>query len=328
MTFIFRVAMTVAVLACCALRLAQAGEPGVPAPRAADITPASVDTSLLAAAQAGGRIVAVGDNGVVLLSDNGGRHYRQAREVPVDAMLTGVSFVDDRFGWAVGHRGAIIQTRDRGETWTLQRDAAQEDRPLFAVHFFDRNEGVAVGLWSLVLRTSDGGATWTPVTMEPPPGAKKADLNLLGLFTDAKGTLYACGERGYVLASTDRGRHWRYLRTGAAGTLWAGTALVDANGNETLLVGGLRGALYRSTDGGEQWSAIPIPSKGSITALASSGRDVVAVGLDGVRASSTDGGATFKVETLAQRTALTAVLPGADGAWVLFSRAGPVAGAR
>lgn len=324
MTLFFRVAMTVAALACCALRLAHADEPGVPAARAADITPASVDTSLLAAARAGGRIVAAGDNGVVLLSDDAGQHYRQAREVPVDAMLTSVSFADDRFGWAVGHRGAILHTRDRGETWSLQRDAAQEDRPLFAVHFFDRNEGVAVGLWSLVLRTSDGGITWTPVTMAPPPGATKADLNLLGLFADAKGTLYACGERGYVLASTDRGRHWRYLRTGAAGSLWAGTALADG----ALLVGGLRGALYRSTDGGEQWSAIAIPSKASITALASSGRDVVAVGLDGLRASSTDGGASFKVETLAQRTALTAVLPGADGAWVLFSRAGPVAGAR
>src|SRR5574337_168373 len=203
-----------------------------------------VTASLLALAGAGSRIVAVGDHGVVLLSDDDGAHFRQAKSVPVSSMLTGVSFTDDRHGWAVGHWGAILATDDGGETWRVQRLATNEDRPLFAVTFLDRERGVAVGLWSLVLTTADGGQTWTPRALEPPPGAKKADLNLLGLFADPKGRLYAAAERGFVLRSDDAGASWSYLSTGYNGTFWSGIALSD----EVLIVGGLRGTVYRSTD--------------------------------------------------------------------------------
>jgi photosystem II stability/assembly factor-like uncharacterized protein len=114
---------------------------------------------VLAAARAGKRVVSVGDYGTVMISDGGA--FRQAREVPVNATLTAVTFVDDKFGWAVGHWGAILHTEDGGETWTRQRLDTTTDRPLFSVHFIDRNNGVAVGLWSLLLTTQDGGKNWT-----------------------------------------------------------------------------------------------------------------------------------------------------------------------
>lgn len=63
---------------------------------------------LLGAAWAQKRVVAVGDHGIVLLSDDHGRSYRQARAVPVSSSLTGVSFADARHGWAVGHWGRLL----------------------------------------------------------------------------------------------------------------------------------------------------------------------------------------------------------------------------
>jgi photosystem II stability/assembly factor-like uncharacterized protein len=84
---------------------------------------------LLASARAGARIVAVGDHGVVLLSDDNGKTFRQARTVPVDAALTGVSFVDARQGWAVGHWGVILHSEDGGETWTVQRSDVRPTGP-------------------------------------------------------------------------------------------------------------------------------------------------------------------------------------------------------
>lgn len=161
--------------------------------------------ALLASARAGSRIVAVGDRGVVLLSDDGGKTHRQARQVPVDVALTSVSFVDERRGWAVGHWGVVLHTADGGETWQLQRSDTRQDRPLFAVHFFDANQGVAVGLWSLVLVTSDSGAHWQSVQLEPPAGSRRADLNLLGLFSDAGGRLFAPAEKGWCCAPTTAG---------------------------------------------------------------------------------------------------------------------------
>lgn len=280
---------------------------------------------MLGAAWAGARAVAVGDHGVVLLSDDQGKRFRQAQSVPLGATLSSVSFVNDKTGYAVGHWGAILRSDDGGEHWAQQRLALEEDRPLFAVHFFDEQHGVAVGLWSLVLVTQDGGKTWTPQTLPPPPGGRKADLNLLSLFADARGRVYAPAERGMVLVSEDRGHSWRYLSTGYTGSFWAGAALPDG----TLVVGGLRGSIYRSGDGGQHWEAADGGGgKSSITGFVAHPAGLLAFGLDGAQLLSKDGGRSFAaLPAAADRASLTAALARPAGTPLLFSKAGvlPVA---
>lgn len=291
----------------------------VPAQRVAHATSAM----LLASARAGERIVAVGDHGVVLLSDDQGKSFRQAQVVPADVTLTSVSFANAKQGWAAGQWGVILHTENGGEHWTLQRSDTSTDRPLFALHFFDARQGVAVGLWSLVLVTDDGGAHWRTVTLAPPDGAPKADLNLLGLFADARGRLHATAEKGMLLRSEDRGQSWRYLPTGYKGSFWTGLAPSDGS----LLAAGLRGSLFRSTDDGRSWQRLESGCKSSITALAQVGRELVGVGADGLVLKSTDGGASFKPEPRADRLGLTSVIASNDGRAVLFSRQGVVADA-
>ena len=75
---------------------------------------------LVAVSQVGRRLVAVGDHGIVVLSDDG-ETWRQASSVPVDGLLTALSFIDERQGWAVGHGGVLLHTEDGGETWALQQ---------------------------------------------------------------------------------------------------------------------------------------------------------------------------------------------------------------
>ena len=77
---------------------------------------------LQTAARAGTRIVAIGERGLVVLSDDEGKSWRQARQVPVSVSLTAVSFVDALLGWAVGHGGVILHTTDGGETWIRQAE--------------------------------------------------------------------------------------------------------------------------------------------------------------------------------------------------------------
>ncbi len=275
---------------------------------------------LLGAVQAQARVVAVGDHGVVLLSDDQGRSYRQARAVPLSTPLTAVSFADADHGWAVGQWGAILASVDGGETWSIQRLSSDQDRPLFAVHFFDTQHGVAVGLWSLVLTTDDGGATWSERTLPPPLGQRRADLNLMSLFTDGHGALYASAERGQVLRSDDRGHSWRYLDTGYEGSLWSGAVLADGG----LLLGGQRGTLLLGSPDGRSWRRIALKSKSSITAIQASAGQVIAVGLDGLVVSSHDGGRTFEERRNADGLSLTAVLAREHDRPLLFSRRGPV----
>lgn len=304
--------------------LVQAQAPAAPTPlqaQPARLSSSAVLAPMLGAAQAGKRIVAVGDYGVALLSDDAGKTFRQAAKVPVSSTLTAVSFADDKNGWAIGHWGAILHTADGGETWAVQRLDSQEDRPLFSVHFFNAQEGVAVGLWSLVLRTRDGGKTWDTVTMPAPPEGGKADRNLFKAFASPKGSLFVAAERGVVLRSDDRGQTWRYLNTGYKGSFWTGLALKDG----TLIVAGLRGSVYRSVDDGHSWKAVDSGSKSSITDLAEVDQRLVGVGLDGVQIESVDGGASFTWTQRDDRLSLTSLASGGANGLVRFSRRGVVA---
>ncbi|HEX5394034.1 MAG TPA: YCF48-related protein [Rhodocyclaceae bacterium] len=271
-------------------------------------------------AKVGKRFVAVGDHGIVLLSDDGGKTFRQAKSVPISAMLNAVSFVDERHGWAVGHWGAILSTEDGGETWQLQRSDTTTDQPLFAVHFDDARNGVAVGLWSLVLTTSDGGAHWNPVSLPAPPDKGKADRNLLGIFSDTKGTWFVPAERGMILRSADRGATWTYLDTGYKGSFWTGLALSDG----TLIAGGLRGTIYRSGDGGKSWTVAETGSRSSVTAMGLVEGKLVAVGLDGTVLQSRDQGRTFRVTQLEDRPSLSGIADAGNGSVVLLSERGIV----
>jgi photosystem II stability/assembly factor-like uncharacterized protein len=278
---------------------------------------------MLSATRAGKRIVAVGERGAVLLSDDEGVTYRQAKAVPTRATLTSVHFVDDRTGWAAGHWGCILATQDGGETWQLQRDDLSTDQPLFSIWFRDSRNGIAAGLFSLLLVTEDGGKNWKPLTLPELAGTRSRDANLFSIFSDRKGTVWIAGEQGRVYRSHDAGKSWNALVTGAKGTLWTGTALDD----DSILVGGLSGNLYRSTDRGATWSRIDAGTKSSITGMIQlANGHVFAVGLDGLTLESKDRGASFKAQRRPDQRALTAVAVNNRGVPLLFSQTGVVKG--
>jgi photosystem II stability/assembly factor-like uncharacterized protein len=276
---------------------------------------------LLGAAHAGMRIVAVGEQGVILLSDDDGRHFRQAKRVPVNATLSAVTFVNAQTGWAVGQWGVVLVTHDGGEHWTLQRVDTSVDQPLFSVDFINERDGWAVGLWSLTLVTHDGGETWVRTVLPKPPDGGKADRNLYKIFSDGADTLYIAAEQGTVLKSTDRGTTWKYLDTGYRGSLWTGVATHQGR----VIVGGLRGSLYESADGGATWSPVHSGAGGSITDLVETGDGIVGVGLDGFVWKSRPATKQFSATQRAGREALTAVLFNREGVPVLFSKEGVLA---
>jgi photosystem II stability/assembly factor-like uncharacterized protein len=75
-----------------AAMLLLAAQPSAPAaqPRAAEPAPLAARTLLIAIAAAGERLVAVGDRGIIVSSDDRGTSWTQAAGVPSDALLTGV----------------------------------------------------------------------------------------------------------------------------------------------------------------------------------------------------------------------------------------------
>ena len=101
---------------------------------------------LLALTQIGPRLVAVGDFGVILLSDDAGATWRQAESVATRNMLTAVTFADANRGWAVGQGGTVLHTADGGQNWALQTAAGNDvarERALGDLGF-EREQGARV----------------------------------------------------------------------------------------------------------------------------------------------------------------------------------------
>jgi photosystem II stability/assembly factor-like uncharacterized protein len=272
---------------------------------------------VIAATRAGGRIVAVGDYGGVLLSDDG-RSYRQATAVPTRSVLTSVFFLDAQHGWAAGHDGTVLATDDGGEHWQVLREEPGKERALMSVWFENLQHGLAVGQFGLALETDDGGKTWRERPLVD--HREQAERHLMALFAGPQGLLFAAAESGGVFRSTDRGRTWSLVQTDNKGSFWAGLALRDGS----LLLAGLRGHVYRSTDAGLHWQEVPSGTQQSLTAIVQlPDGQVQVVGLSGAVLVSTDQGASFQARVRPDRLSLTAIVPGATGA-ALFSLGGLV----
>lgn len=218
---------------------APSGEEAPPpdVPRAALMVSGAAKARLLDLSQAGKRLVAVGQQGVIIVSDDG-TNWKQVPS-PASALLTRVRFLDDQQGWAVGYDATILHTADGGLSWALQhRDP--EARVLYDILFLDASNGIAVGAYGGYYRTGDGGKTWE---------AQASPLTELGqhfnrmLRLDAQ-TLFIAGERGMLARSTDAGASWQMLRTPYAGSFFGAIAL----GGKRVLIFGMRGNVYVTED--------------------------------------------------------------------------------
>ena len=270
---------------------------------------------LLGATVAGSRLVAVGERGHVLLSDDLSKSWRQAKAVPTRATLTCVHATDAQHLWAAGHGGIIIASSDAGETWAVAAGKAEAFDVLLAIYVDDDGRGLAVGGFGFALTTADRGKTWSATKLLDGEAGEK---HLNHILVSKAGTWLIAAEGGLMLRSTDR-VHWTAVATPYKGSLWAGLQLQAG----VLLVGGMRGNVVRSTDDGQSWLHSAIPQAGSITAGAAlpDGRAVL-VGVDGTVVMADAAGSGFVLRRLEDRTALTAALALPGGALLAASTAG------
>ena len=214
---------------------------------------------LQALASTGSRVVAVGDYGLILISDDAGATWRQAVEVPTRTTLTAVMFIDPKRGWAVGHGGIVLATRDGGEHWQVQFGRHEAENSLFSVWFSDPLHGVAVGPFGYAIATVDGGQRWS---VRPVGEGEDAERHLNGIFAGNHGRLLVAAESGGVFISDDGGTRWRLITLPYAGSVWGGMRLADAS----VIVWGMAGHALRSVDNGETWAELATHTEQSLTA--------------------------------------------------------------
>jgi photosystem II stability/assembly factor-like uncharacterized protein len=242
---------------------------------------------LLAIDRAGPRLVAVGERGIIVLSDDDGQHWRQA-DVPTSVTLTGVRFADAKHGWAIGHGGVVLRSDDAGQRWTRQLDGRRiaqlmqeaarttgdaialreadrlvkdgPDKPLLDIQLLGGRSIVVVGAYGLALASKDGGNSWQSWA-DRLPNPRRLHIYAARRLGDR---LMLVGEQGLVMLSVDAGRSFRSLETPYKGSFFSAEFL----GDQGFVLAGLRGTMLRSTDDARSWESVAVPSTSAITATA------------------------------------------------------------
>lgn len=285
--------------------------PAVPVkPRASEMAALASRSLLLGVSNTGKHLIAVGDRGNILAS-NDGVNWAQV-EVPVRATLTAVEFADENNGWAVGHDATILHTRDGGRTWQLQNFQPELEKPFLDVLFTDANNGMAIGAYGLFMVTQDGGANWSELDAS---AIREEELHLNSITRLGNGQFFVVGETGMMGVSAD-GQAWERLAAPYEGSLYGAIA----RGDKGAVIFGLRGNVYSTDDvRSGQWTKVDVRTVASFFGgVRLPSGDIAMVGLAGEIAVLSANGSVrnTKVEAMAGVTGsgtLAGVIPWKNG---------------
>ena len=200
---------------------------------------------------------AVGDNGTVLFSANGGETWT-SQNTPIPQDLRGVYFLNRNTGWIVGLNGTVFYTTNSGQTW-LGKVISDLTNDLGFITFANDNHGWLLATGSPydknLTATSNGGDTWQ--VGQGPVVNKLYSMNTFG-----PDTLWLTSVNGGAFYSTDGGTTWENRDTGLEGHLYS-IAFMDTL---TGWVSNDRGRIWHTTDGGFTWNEQATPLSGQSAA--------------------------------------------------------------
>ncbi|HEC28977.1 MAG TPA: hypothetical protein ENI65_05265 [Gammaproteobacteria bacterium] len=249
-------------------------------------------------------VIAVGERGHVIKSDDCGKIWKQII-IPDRVTLNGIYFLDDKHGWIVGHDSTILKTVDGGEHWKLVYHDIAAEQPLFDILFVSASKGFAIGAYGAYLETRDGGSSWSKKSV-----FGEDDFHLYSISRVGEDKLIITGESGAIYVSSSNGEKWWRVKSPYEGTLFGNMVLSDGR----VLIFGMRGNLYSSDDLGEKWQRL----KSGVDATLDAGielddKTVLLTGSAGTVLESVDGGASYNIIQQKLRSHRAALVQCTDG---------------
>jgi photosystem II stability/assembly factor-like uncharacterized protein len=191
------------------------------------------------------RAVAVGNDGVILVTGDGGKAWTRvaAPRSPIANKLIRVRTYPGGEAWAVGEAGTALRSADYGKHWV--RMTPDEDSGWNDVSK-QGSQVILAGEFGRLRMSADDGATWKDVD-----SPVKSSLMALAFKDAAEGT--AVGLDGVVLATTDGGRKWVRQATASAAHLFD----VIWDGRQWAATGN-HGVLLTTRPDSPQWTATTV----------------------------------------------------------------------
>ncbi|RZT10247.1 Uncharacterized protein SAMN05216319_1296 [Duganella sp. CF402] len=288
---------------------------------------------MLGAVRAGSRIVAVGERGIILFSDDNGQRWQQA-DAPVSVTLTAVRFADARNGVAVGHAGVVLTTADGGAHWQRVLDgqhlAALALQAAKAAAGFGPAAGAGPRKATATRAGADtaaGAGASAATSASALRDAERlvadgADKPLLDVCLLGTNRILAVGAYGLAFASEDGGRTWTPWMNRIDNPKGLHLNTVRASG-DTILIAGERGYAQLSTDAGRSFKPLNVPYNGSFfTAELSGEKEILLAGLRGNAWRSADAGKSWQQIASPAPVTITASTTRSDGTQILANQAG------
>jgi len=319
------------------------------------ISSMAAQSVMLSVARAGHRLVAVGERGFIIVSDDNGVSWSQVGS-PVSVTLVKVRFIDDVEGWAVGHAGVVLHTRDGGLSWNKQLDGVQAaeiefqeakqategsddaekmqerlaqaqqlvddgpDKPLLDTLFLDAKNGLVVGAYGLAFVTHDGGLSWQSIRsrIDNPNGLHLYSIERVG------GDLFIAGEQGTLLRSSNEGKTFEPLTSPYEGTTFG----LQATNSNFIVAFGLRGKAFESKDRGDTWQPLDTLQPVTLTSgLSLADGSVLLTDESGRVLRFVDGNTKAAVLQIAQPSYFTGMAQAANGNLIISSARGMLSSA-
>lgn len=318
------------LVACIALAmplLAHAGKDRLDTP--AYRAPKASGAMMLDVVRTGSRIVAVGEHGIVMYSDNNGKVWQQA-EVPVSVTLTAVHFATPKKGWAVGHDGVILRTEDAGGRWTKQFDGTKANALVLAAAEAREKDARAADAGSVPGRPAAALQATERALEDARAGAKFGPSRpLFDVWFKDESEGIVVGAFGQIFHTRDGGRTWELWGDRIANPDNLHYNAISVTGRGTLLIAGEAGKVYRSADGGATWATLDTGYAGQLYGVLgvqgeADAETLIAFGFGGHVFRSTDKGARWQQVALEEKKALVSgsVLP--DGRIALLTYDGKI----
>ncbi len=204
----------------------------------------------------GDRFIAVGDEGMILLSFDGGATWN-IRQIQTQIDMKGIWVKDELTMYVVGSfdnsGSALYKTDDGGDTWAIDFEYTGIGG-LRDIYYTNENVGYMIGSIGRVFKTTDGGVNWVDMSNSSISG----DLTCVWFISPDTG--YVGKTSGFgMYKTTDGGNIWSQNFGYFPSTCYSMHFINDSVG----WAGAYGNAIFRTTNGGQLWQQQQNPNLSS-----------------------------------------------------------------